>query len=1010
MRRKIEVFRENDIGKSYSVICHFDSGSSVDLINVNLDILRDVQLKKYTGKMTLSGAFGQNSNIFGSVILGIVIDNVLKYIRFLVVSTNNFSMLIGQPSLSALRLKLADNLVYTKEGRVLGKNVRTDLNKIAEKDSNQVFHINSELDKEVYIQTNSQLYPVESKIMQISSLEQPKLIMLKEIELNPGFVVLPTVKNETNKFESIEEQIEKMFEINKFQIDASVNQVTRDKLKQLLKKYKNVFPGDKSDLGLLPNGFEYIQEFTVDTPPPVKIYSVDNAKKKIIREEILKLVKLGVLEESPEDVITSNLLVVPKKDGSKRVVIDLRNVNLVTKPSNLQLPNMLEIIHELMGREFYFSTDVTKAFWNSTVPIEQRKWYTCICPLTRQVYQFTRCPMGHRNSAVVFQKLIDRVLRKLQDRHLQVYIDDIICSENSTSAMLGVIEKLLKTLSEHNLRISLEKSIFFAKQLKCFGFIIDKTGVKPDKDRVKKLLEIPIPKNKKEMLSFLASLNFYREHIPKFSGLAANLYSLTGTKAKFELNNQLKADFEALKQGLAESILLNTIDETKNFVLETDASITGIGSILKQIHDNGEEKIIAVDSSSLKGAERLWAIASLELKACYNGLLKYEKIIGNKFVTLRVDNKSLFYLLKSKLAEVEISKKTPACRMLLYISTFFYTVEHKKGNDHTFRLCDLLSRMYENNGKFKLAENSKKPLISCVQIKQGEPVEFPILNVEKVISPNIPPTAIYEEIKLAQIESKNCKKIIMSVPLKFEIVDGVIFKKTKNGSFIYCPPFYSKSVLSKLHRHESAKNLLRKVNDYKIWIPDKYKLISAFVANCDICDPSRSKHLEKYESESISRPTLPFQTVAIDISGYGTENNFIVYVCLLTKYIHAKVLRNMTSTSVKNVLMEIFTIFGLPSIVLSDNATNFTSAEMKDFFETFGILHRRSSVMNSRGNGICEAAIKRIQNRTRIHQPKIEELPTYLNVICFELNTQKMEGSKLFSFQKVYHRDATWII
>ena len=247
MRRKIEVFRENDIGKSYSVICHFDSGSSVDLINVNLDILRDVQLKKYTGKMTLSGAFGQNSNIFGSVILGIVIDNVLKYIRFLVVSTNNFSMLIGQPSLSALRLKLADNLVYTKEGRVLGKHVRTDLNKIAENNSNQVFHINTELEKEVYIQTNSQLYPVESKIMQISSLEQPKLITLKEIELNPGFVVLPTVQNETNKFESIDDQIEKMFEMNKFQIDTSVNQDTRDKLKQLLKKYKNVFPGDKSD-------------------------------------------------------------------------------------------------------------------------------------------------------------------------------------------------------------------------------------------------------------------------------------------------------------------------------------------------------------------------------------------------------------------------------------------------------------------------------------------------------------------------------------------------------------------------------------------------------------------------------------------------------------------------------------------------------------------------------------------------------------------------------------------
>ena len=156
--------------------------------------------------MILSGGFGRNSSIFGSVILGIVIENVLKYIHFLVVSTNNFSILIGQSSTSALRLKLVDNLVYTKKGSVLGKNLRTNLNKIAEKDSNQVFHINSELDKEVYIQTNSQVYPVESKIMKMSSIEQPKLITLREIEFNQGSVVLPTVHNETNKFESIDDQ------------------------------------------------------------------------------------------------------------------------------------------------------------------------------------------------------------------------------------------------------------------------------------------------------------------------------------------------------------------------------------------------------------------------------------------------------------------------------------------------------------------------------------------------------------------------------------------------------------------------------------------------------------------------------------------------------------------------------------------------------------------------------------------------------------------------------------
>ena len=460
LKRQINVYHIDDIGKKYSVICCFDSGSSVDLINADLDILKNFELEKYSENLTLSGAFGSNSKIYGTVTLGIVIDEVLKFIRFLVVSTKNFSLLIGQPSLSALKLKLADNSVYTKEGRILGKNVKLTLTSIATNSSNQVLQINNKSDKEVFIETSSQIYPVESQVMQIASLEKPKLITFDEMELNPGFIVLPSETDKKEDEIDIETKIDLLFDANKFKIDSSVDSESREKLKALLKKYKHVFPGSSNDLGLLPNGFEYIQQFTVESPPPVKIYNIDNTKRKLIREEILKLVDLGVLEESPEDIITSNLLVVPKKDGTRPVVIDLRNVNLVTKPSNLQLPNMNEIIHKLMGRKYYFSTDATKAFWNSTVPIDQRKWYTCLCPITRQVYQFTRCPMGHRNSAVVFQKLIDKVLRKLEGDNLQVYIDDIISSENSVSEMLKRIEQLLITLSNHNLRISLEKKYF----------------------------------------------------------------------------------------------------------------------------------------------------------------------------------------------------------------------------------------------------------------------------------------------------------------------------------------------------------------------------------------------------------------------------------------------------------------------------------------------------------------------------------------------------------------------
>ena len=97
------------------------------------------------------------------------------------------------------------------------------------------------------------------------------------------------------------------------------------------------------------------------------------------------------------------MLVVLKKGTDKlRVIIDLRNVNEVTKPSNLTLPRLDDIIRELSDKRYFISTDISKAFWSCFVPESQLKWYTVSDPFTRETFAFTRMPMGLRNSDIGF--------------------------------------------------------------------------------------------------------------------------------------------------------------------------------------------------------------------------------------------------------------------------------------------------------------------------------------------------------------------------------------------------------------------------------------------------------------------------------------------------------------------------------------------------------------------------------------------------------------------------------
>ena len=97
----------------------FDSGSSLDLISLNVVKNYKFETQK-SSKTELCGAFGNNACVQSEVDLTIKIDNVMRTIRFSVVDTTVFDIIIGNPSLNVLKLRIQENNVFTAENRVFG--------------------------------------------------------------------------------------------------------------------------------------------------------------------------------------------------------------------------------------------------------------------------------------------------------------------------------------------------------------------------------------------------------------------------------------------------------------------------------------------------------------------------------------------------------------------------------------------------------------------------------------------------------------------------------------------------------------------------------------------------------------------------------------------------------------------------------------------------------------------------------------------------------------------------
>ena len=228
-------------------------------------------------------------------------------------------------------------------------------------------------------------------------------------------------------------------------------------------------------------------------------------------------------------------------------------------------------------------------------------------------------------------------------------------------------------------------------------------GISANPEKVEKVKTWPVPKNIKEVQSFLGLASYYRWFIDKFAKKARCLHELVGptsnkhrkARAKKEKDNltivtQLEPQifewtmkhqeaFDALKEALSTAPVMGYPEFSGEFILEIDASLNGIGTILSQQGKDGQICVIAYASCSLCPSERsmcIYSSAKLELLA-----LKWvvtEKfrgyLLGSQF-QVYMDNNPLTYVMESKLGASQI-------QWLSELALFNFVIKYQTGQSN----------------------------------------------------------------------------------------------------------------------------------------------------------------------------------------------------------------------------------------------------------------------------------------------------------------------------------------
>ena len=1013
-----------------------DTGAGKSLINrKQLNLIEPIRIREFAPdqKPSLIGAFSDNrSEILGLVDILLDVDNVFKNITAIVLNHGNFSFILGFPDIRKLGLQIVEGEVFTRERRIFGQPLPSDIDCL-QFETIQTYRITvSKNTKNNALSLGNGIFETASSGQITSETGKvPEIIDDFTKDANTHFIPLMGPRKKPNDNELIM-KIKESVKLNKLRISKSVPKKYVERIEKLLIKHRHCISISQDDVGELPvwSGHEFRQEFESEIPVPCTQYKCPPAKAEFMCNQIKELVKLGVCRPFKTFTVTSNILSVPKRDGTLRLVCDLRHVNKFTKPSNLKLARADDIVHGLLGYRYYSSIDHAKGYWNLPLAEDQQSWYSFQCAHCYQTYVWARCVMGARNSSTVYSYMVSRlILEGLEGKSLFNYIDDTMFGTNSIESGLKTLEILLTRLCKYNLRIGLKKMVLFSDSFDVLGYHIDQNGLHASAERLAGISNLKTPESKKALLSGLASMNYHRCFIKGFAHKSALLWKMTSENGHFD-PEIVKTQWDILKKAFENAISLSKPDFDKDFILMTDASDFGIGCTLYQ-DQNDKRVIVGCFSKGLTQNQLPWSISNKELLAVKTGLEQFEKWLENSVIHIYVDNVSVFYMLKLRLSEIEIQKRIPAVRFLLYISTFTFTVHHISGKDPSFLLTDFLSRhnyVLGDNSKFILGGTSKQPSLGLQALMEGkrdEYVNIPIHSVELDFDPNdkditkrfpldLSESNIARLVKLAQIESAECRKLINNPTEKYRVEDDTLYIITPSGPKLVVPRFYSEKLVKLIHNsnHESSRAMILKINRMGIFLFNKYKIIDNVTQQCNICDPARSKGTLKISSPSIANPRFPFDIIHCDLSAIGPIH-ILVCVDSMTRFIICRALQDSTSKTIRDELTEIFTYFGLPSTVVVDNAANLNSSVMDQFFDTFGIVKSNSSVMRSQANSLAENGFSRIQRETRkfgLDTSNLRYLNLQLCVIAYKLNLQRSPGRRNISaFEGMFSRYSPWV-
>ena len=797
-------------------------------------------------------------------------------------------------------------------------------------------------------------------------------------------------------------------------VEASSKNLTREQIEQLhelLLLYADVFACDDDEVGRTNK----IQHTIYTDAPPIRqaVRRIPPIKRQEVQKLLSEMQERDVIEPSSSPW-ASPIVLVKKKDGSTRFCVDYRKLNSVTRKDAYPLPRIDDTLSTLAGAKWFSTLDLISGYWQVEVDPNDRS-KTAFCT-TEGLFQFKVMPFGLCNAPATFQRLMDLVLAGLQWSHCLVYLDDVIILGRSFVEHLHNLQAVFKRLREAGLKLKPSKCSLLQQEVQYLGHVVTQEGVLVDPSKVEKVQTWPVPQSVQEVRQFLGFCSYYRRFIQNFAQIAKPLHRLTEKNAKFNWTAEAEKAFEHLRKQLSTTPVLVYPDFEKEFILDTDASDSGIGAVLSQVDSQGRERVIAYGSRLLSKPERHYCVTRRELLAVVFFTNQFRPFLLGRHFLLRTDHGALTWLMNFKEPEGQMA------RWLEKLQEFNFEIMHRRGKKHTN--ADALSRLPCKQCGFHQPENSSEQVIvSAISLQVGR--SSADLRQLQLDDPTIKPVLMAKDSgdkpapdSLKQYSPHTNR--LFALWDQLVLIEEVLYRHfvsadgTEDHPQLVVPKSLQENILRQIHDdgHLGQEKTLSRIKQKFYW-PGHFNDIKNWCNTCVTCAAHKTSPPRRKAALQTVQAGYPLQLVAVDILGPLPEsesgNSYLLVVGdYFTRWMEAYPIPNMEATTVAKTLTDkFFCRFGIPEQLHSDQGKQFESQLLKDVCTILRIDKTRTTPYHPQSDGLVERF-----NRTLVSMlsTTTDENPFeweyHVQKVCMAYNTSVQSTTGFTPFFLMFGREA----